>query len=75
MKKPALPEPGNQGFDDAVRQWLQIVCARRGPGIVAPVDPNLTFSASPTKAECDALYAYTRKVGAALTALLKRLDT
>lgn len=74
MKKPALPEPTQPGFPAAVRMWLQIICGRRTNRIEPPPYPSLTFSSSPTKAECEALLAYTNRVNAAVHALIDRLD-
>lgn len=59
---------------DAARGWLQIICGRRGNRIVPVPAPVLTFSGSPTQAECEALLAYTNRVNATLTALIDRLD-
>jgi hypothetical protein len=74
MKKPALPDPSNRGFPEAIRTWLQIMCGRRENRIEPPAFRPLTFSASPTKAECEALLTYTNDVNRALRALIERLD-
>jgi hypothetical protein len=42
---------------------------------MAPPLRNLTFSATPTKTECEALYSYVNDVRASLDALLNRLDS
>jgi hypothetical protein len=71
MKKPAIP--------DAAPAWLrttiEILCGRRGNRITVPPAQTLTFSASPTKAECEALYAYVNDVRSVLQQVIERLDT
>ena len=74
MKKPALPDPANQGFPEAIRTWLQIITGRRENRIPLPAYTALTISNPPTQAECRALLAYSNKINDALRALIGRLD-
>jgi hypothetical protein len=77
MKKPSISRvfPVDRGWVDAVAENLEVITGRRKNRITVPVKKTLTFSATPTKAECEALYAYTNTVRAALASLLTRLDT
>ena len=74
MKKPALPDPTNRGFPEAVRSWLQIMTGRRENRIALPPFQVITISNPPTQAECRALLAYSNSMNTALRALIERLD-
>lgn len=71
IKKPGIPV----GTPEWLRTMLEIVIGRRGNKIDIPKFEELTFSATPTQAECEALYAYTNKTRAALDQLITRLDS
>jgi len=71
MKKPAIPD----GTPVWLRVTLEIITGRRRNAIEAPAPRALTFSSPPTKAECEALYAYVNDVRNKLDALLSRLDS
>lgn len=64
----------NADWIAAVTDQLQIITGRRRNSIFVVPQPNLTFSASPTQAECQALYNYTNQVRTAVAALVMRLD-
>lgn len=71
MRKPSIPS----GVAPWLREILEVVIGRRQNKIDVPPARALTFSATPTKAECEALYAYVHDVRAALDALVSRLDS
>jgi hypothetical protein len=71
MKKPSIPD----GTPLWLRAMLEIITGRRKNNIPAPAPRTLTFSATPTQAECEALYAYVNDVRNVLEALLSRLDS
>jgi hypothetical protein len=71
IKKPGIPT----GTPDWLKTTLEIVLGRRGNRITPPPAQTLTFSATPTKAECEALYAHVNNVHSALTDLINRFDT
>ncbi|SCY25586.1 hypothetical protein SAMN05216420_10410 [Nitrosospira sp. Nl5] len=71
IKKPGIPANAAPWL----RNTLEILTGRRGNKITVPVAQALTFSATPTKAECEALYAYTNEVRAALNEMITRFDS
>jgi hypothetical protein len=71
VKKPGIPA----GTPEWLKTLLEIVIGRRGNAIGVPEFQALTFSASPTKAECEALYAYTNEIRTAVENILARLDS
>lgn len=71
IKKPGIPN----GTPDWLKTMLETVIGRRGNAIEVPKFQTLTFSASPTKAECEAMYAYTNDVRRAVEDILTRLDS
>jgi hypothetical protein len=71
IKKPGVPA----GTPDWLKTIIEIVLGRRGNKITAPAAQTLTFSATPTKAECEALYAYVNTVRDSVDQLLNRLDS
>ncbi|KIO48184.1 LamG-like jellyroll fold domain-containing protein [Nitrosospira sp. NpAV] len=70
MKKPGIPA----GTPEWLKTLLEIIIGRRGNAIEIPRFQTLTFSATPTKAECEALYAYTNEVRRSVENILARLD-
>jgi len=70
IKKPGIPATA----PDWLRTILETVIGRRGNAIEIPSAQTLTFSATPTKAECEALYQYTNSVRDAVEQILNRLD-
>lgn len=69
-KKPGIPG----GTPEWLKTFLEIISGRRGNRTVIPPLEILTFSATPTKAECEALYSYVNKVRASMADLINRLD-
>jgi hypothetical protein len=70
IKKPGIPATA----PDWLRTSLEILEGRRGNAIEIPAQQTLAFSATPTKAECEALYQYTNTVRDAVESILNRLD-
>lgn len=71
LKKPGIPS----GTAEWLKTTLEIIEGRRGNAIPIPPERALTFSATPTQAECEALYAAQNETRAALERLLIRLDS
>lgn len=71
IKKPGVPT----GTPDWLKTTIEIILGRRGNKITPPAEQSLTFSATPTKAECEALYQYTNSVRTAISDLINRLDS
>ncbi|SEK64774.1 LamG-like jellyroll fold domain-containing protein [Nitrosovibrio tenuis] len=69
-KKPGVPA----GTPEWLKTMIEILTGRRANKIAVPGFQLLTFSAIPTKAECEALYAYTNTVRHALEQLISRMD-
>ena len=71
IKKPGIPT------DTApwLKTFLEIIVGRRGNKIEIPKFQELTFSATPTQAECEALHAYTNEVREAVNKIITRLDS
>lgn len=70
IKKPGIPA----GTPEWLKTMLEILTGRRGNRVEAPRFQTLTFSATPTKAECEALYGYTNTVRDSLEQLINRMD-
>jgi hypothetical protein len=70
-RKPGIPA----GTPAWLKIFLEIIAGRRGNKIAVPPRQNLNFSATPTKAECEALYSYVNDVRGSLDALVNRLDS
>jgi hypothetical protein len=70
-RKPGIPA----GTPAWLKIFLEIIAGRRGNRIAVPPRQNLTFSATPTKAECEALYSYVNDVRGSLDAVVNRLDS
>lgn len=61
MRAPNIPDTNGQPTPElvrAVKDNLEILTGRRGNAIKVPELRILTFSATPTQAECEALMAY-----------------
>lgn len=71
LKKPGIPSDTPAWL----KTLLETVIGRRGNAIEAPKFQSLSFSATPTKAECEALYAYVNSVRGSLDQLINRLDS
>jgi hypothetical protein len=71
IRKPGIPA----GTPAWLKIFLEIIVGRRGNRIAVPPRQNLIFSATPTKAECEALYSYINDVRGSLDALVNRLDS
>jgi hypothetical protein len=70
IKKPGIPA----GTPEWLKTMMEILTGRRGNQIEAPKFQRLTFSETPTQAECEALYSYTNAVRAALEQVISRMD-
>lgn len=70
IKKPGIPS----GTPEWLKTMMEILTGRRGNRIEAPKFQQLTFSQTPTQAECEALYSYTNAVRAALEQIIARTD-
>jgi hypothetical protein len=71
IKKPGVPG----GTPDWLKTMIETMTGRRGNAITPPAEQTLTFSATPTKAECEALYSYVSDIRSTLAALLTRFDS
>lgn len=71
IKKPGIPV----GTPDWLKTMTEIMTGRRGNKIEIPKFQTLEFSATPTQAELEALYAYTNKVRDSLDQLINRFDS
>ena len=71
VKKPGIPA-GTPGW---LKTTVEILTGRRGNRVEVPKFQALSFSADPTKAECEALYRYINTVRNALEQIIKRLDS
>jgi hypothetical protein len=70
IKKPGIPA----GTPEWLKTMIEILTGRRGNQIEAPKFQRLTFSETPTQAECEALYSYTNAVRAAVEQVISRMD-
>lgn len=71
LKKPGVPS----GTPEWLKTTLEIMLGRRNNKITVPGEQALTFSATPTQAEVQALYAYLNEVRGSLNELVNRLDS
>lgn len=71
IKKPGIPA----GTDDWLKTTIEIIEGRRNNAITIPKAQTLTFSSTPTQAECNALYSYVNGIRDALDSLITRFDT
>jgi len=73
MRAPNIPDTNGQAtpeFVRAVKDNIEVIAGRRGNAIRVPELRTLTFSASPTKAECEALTAYVNAWAIAVREIL-----
>lgn len=71
IKKPGIPA----GTPEWLKTMVEILIGRRGNRIAVPKFRTLTFSANPTRMECEALYSYTNEVRRAVETIITRLDS
>jgi hypothetical protein len=71
IKKPGIPA----GTPAWLKTTLEILTGRRGNRVELPKFQALTFSDTPTRAECEALYRYINAVRHSLEQIIKRLDS
>lgn len=71
IKKPGIPAD-TAGW---LRTMLEIFTGRRNNKITPATIRELTFSATPTQAECEALYAYVNETRRAVNELIRRFDS
>lgn len=71
LKKPGIPNDTPAWL----KTTIEIVLGRRGNRIEVPEQQTLTFSSTPTQAECEALLNYTNTVRSSLEQLINRLDS
>jgi hypothetical protein len=71
VKKPGIPA-GTPGW---LKTTMEILTGRRGNRVEMPKFQALTFSDTPTRAECEALYRYINAVRHSLEQIIKRLDS
>ena len=76
MNKPTLSHkfPADKAEWNAVVELLEVLAGRRGNKIEVPALTTLTFSATPTQAEVQALYDYVNRQRAAIASILERLQ-
>lgn len=71
IKKPGIPS----GTPDWEKTMFEILTGRRGNAIDIPAAQALTFSSTPTQAECQALLAYVNVIRDAQEKLITRFDS
>lgn len=71
VRKPGVPA----GTHEWLKTMVEILTGRRGNRIPAPPARALTFSDTPTRTECEALYAYVNEVREAVDRIITRLDS
>lgn len=71
IKKPGIPSDTPAWL----KTMIEILTGRRGNAVAIPAKQTLTFSASPTQAECEALYAYANTLQDALNQIITRFDS
>lgn len=71
IKKPGIPSDAPEWQ----RTMFEIFTGRRGNKIDVAKFQALTFSATPTQAECEALYGYLNEVRQSMDQLIKRFDS
>ncbi|HEU4854956.1 MAG TPA: hypothetical protein VFS89_06665 [Nitrosospira sp.] len=71
IQKPGIPSDAQPWL----KNTLEILMGRRGNGIIVPEIPEITFSATPTQAQCEALYASLKRTRDALNELKGRFDS
>lgn len=70
-QKPGIPS----GTDPWLKNMLEIMNGRRGNAIDVPDIPELTFSSTPTQAQCEALYDALKITNDRLRQLKNRFDS
>lgn len=70
-QKPGIPT----GTEEWLKTTLEILTGRRGNKIDVPEIPEITFSSTPTQAQCEQLYASLKATRDALNEFKKRLDS
>ncbi len=71
IQKPGIPNDTQPWL----KTTLEILMGRRGNAIDVPEVPDLTFSATPTQAECEALFASVKATRDSLQQLKDRFDS
>lgn len=71
IKKAGIPA----NTDPWLRTNMEIILGRRNNAVTVPKKRELTFSATPTQAECEDLYNYANDLQDALNRLITRLDS
>lgn len=71
VRKPGVPA----GTPEWLKTMIEILTGRRGNRISTPPFRPLTFSDTPTRTECEALYSYTNEVREAVEKIVTRLDS
>lgn len=71
IKKPGIPNDAPQWL----KTTLETLMGRRNNKIEIPKAQSLTFSSTPTKAECEALFSHVSEVRSALEQLINRQDS
>lgn len=71
IQKPGIPSDAQPWL----KTTLEILMGRRGNAIDVPEIPDLTFSSTPTQAQCEALYASLKATREALNQLKGRFDS
>jgi hypothetical protein len=71
LRKPGIP----LGTPMWLKTTIEILTGRRGNRVEAPKFQALSFSETPTKAECEALYRYINSTRHSLEQIIKRLDS
>ena len=71
LRKPGIP----LGTPIWLKTTIEILTGRRGNRVEVPKFQALSFSATPTKAECEALYRYINSMRHSLEQIIKRLDS
>ena len=61
-------------FVRATRDNIDVITGRKGGKTELPALQNLTFSATPTQAQCQALNSYVNSLIEALQALVGRIE-
>ena len=71
LRKPGIP----LGTPAWLKTTIEILTGRRGNRVEVPKFQALSFSATPTRAECEALYRYVSSMRHSLEQIIKRLDS
>lgn len=70
IQKPGIPS----GTPTWLKAMIETIIGRRGGRTRLPELQTLTFSATPTKAECEALNAYVNEWGKAMKSMVERIE-